>query len=356
MNPPFILLSEGLDGQPGGIQRVSRQVATALVHSKDPAFIWSANDRLAQRLPSPLEGRGFGKNYPAMFFAACTTQKLPSKGCPVSCWHMGLLPVAAALAARLGSRADLFLHGIEAWGEISWMRSLAMRRIRRIGANSHFTLERFRQKHPQYALLPGVVLPLGLSPEFVQASENAKSKAGFSYILTVTRQSEHYKGVTTLLDAFKKIREKHPALKLVFVGEGALLGEHRVRAAEMGLADAVVFAGNVTDRELAEWYAGCEFFVLLSKGEGFGIVFLEAMYHGKPVVATRADAAGEVIADGATGMLVTPQDREAAAEAILRLLAGKDEARAMGERGRRRVLAQFMPQHFEARLKKYWNE
>ncbi len=236
------------------------------------------------------------------------------------------------------------------------MRSLGMRSVRRIGANSRFTLERFHEKHPRYASIPSVVIPLGLSAEFIQASDNVKPSAEFSYVLTVTRQSERYKGMATLLEAFGKIRKKHPALKLVCVGEGDLLLEYRRRVEEKGLADAVVFTGAVSDRELAQWYAGCELFALLGEGEGFGIVFLEAMHHGKPVVATRADAAGEVIVDGTTGLLIPPQNEGAAADAILQLLDQKEVARRMGEEGRRRVLGQFMPQHFEARLRKYLDE
>jgi len=352
----LVLVSEGLNGQDGGIQRISRQILQSVSRTSLPTEIWSSNDRR----PDPLDGhvriKAFERRYARMLAEACFCRDLPESCQLVSCWHLGLAPVAALLAGRLRAPFDVFLHGMEAWKRLSWAQHMALSRARRIGANSHFTVNRFRERHPQHAHLPCVVIPLGLSPEFVKASEKVSPSSGPPYLLTVTRHAETYKGMRTLLGAFAKTRQHHPDLRLVSVGDGPLLEQHKIEASSLGLSDAVHFTGRISDEELSKWYAGCAMFVLLSEGEGFGIVFLEAMHHGKAVIATHASAAGEIVVDESTGLLVPPHDEAAAARVIERLLMNPAQARQMGENGFQRVHEQFMPEHFETRLKKYFDE
>jgi glycosyltransferase involved in cell wall biosynthesis len=107
--------------------------------------------------------------------------------------------------------------------------------------------------------------------------------------------------------------------------------------AELGLGDSVVLLGDVSRAQLAGEYVNADVFCLPSVQEGFGIVFLEAMAAGLPVVACRAAAIPEVVRDGATGVLVPPRDPAALAGAIGDLLCDPARARALGEEGRRRV-------------------
>jgi glycosyltransferase involved in cell wall biosynthesis len=108
---------------------------------------------------------------------------------------------------------------------------------------------------------------------------------------------------------------------------------------KLGLDRSVTFHGAVQDdREVRAAYQEAHLFALPSLQEGFGIVFLEAMASGLPVVAARAGAAPEVIADGETGLLVPPGDSTALADALLRLLRDPEMRRRMGEAGRARVL------------------
>jgi glycosyltransferase involved in cell wall biosynthesis len=87
--------------------------------------------------------------------------------------------------------------------------------------------------------------------------------------------------------------------------------------------------------------AACDLFVLASRWEGFGLVFLEAMAAGKPVVATRVSAIPEVVVDGETGLLVPPEDPQALAGAIIRLCHDPSESRRLGNNGYRRVREHF---------------
>jgi glycosyltransferase involved in cell wall biosynthesis len=95
-----------------------------------------------------------------------------------------------------------------------------------------------------------------------------------------------------------------------------------------------------------------------SSQEGFGLVFLEAMTHGKPVIAADSAATPEVVVHGETGLLVPYGDRENLAGAIVALASDPARARAMGERGRERVLQRFSNQRYlsdiRAALSRLW--
>ncbi len=351
-----MVISEGLNGQVGGVQRVSRQILEATMAHGVPAVIWSSNDETCHHLPPFLVMRGFERKYTRMFLSACFG-RLPENVSSVSCWHLHLVPVAALLAMRLQVPLAIFLHGMEAWENLSFMERWGLSQARKIGANSHHTLKRFHQRHPAFQNRTSEILPLAISNEFLRLTETMPLPLRKNpYILTVCRQDEDYKGVDTLLKAFQRIHSTRPGLHLVCVGTGPALKKNLAMTAELGLENAVTFTGHVTDEELVKFYAQSELFVLLSEGEGFGIVFLEAMFHSKPVIATRVDASSEVVVDGKTGVLVPSRDSVAAAKAMENLLDNPELRRRYGEAGRARVQADFMPRHFQDRLKAFFDD
>jgi glycosyltransferase involved in cell wall biosynthesis len=140
-----------------------------------------------------------------------------------------------------------------------------------------------------------------------------------------------------LLHAAARLRRDLPAARVRVVGKGpdwdAMVRLHR----ELGLGEVVTLLGDVTRDQLAVEYTNADCFCLPSVQEGFGIVFLEAMAAGLPIVACRAAAVPEVVRDGETGVLVPPRDSAALAGALGALLADPGRARALGEAGRRRA-------------------
>jgi len=117
----------------------------------------------------------------------------------------------------------------------------------------------------------------------------------------------------------------------------------------LGVASAVEFRGEMDASGLLRAYREADLFVLPSKGEGFGIVFAEAMCCGLPVVAARAAATPEVVADGETGILVPPEIPEALGSAVAGLLLLTDERLRMGVAARRRVERHYLYPQFVAR-------
>jgi len=140
-----------------------------------------------------------------------------------------------------------------------------------------------------------------------------------------------------LLHAAARLKPAIPGLRVRVVGKGpewdALVRLH----AELGLGDTVALRGDVTWDELAEEYVNADCFCLPSVQEGFGIVFLEAMAAGLPVVACRAAAVPEVVREGETGVLVPPRAPPALADALADLLRSPERARALGGAARVRV-------------------
>lgn len=123
------------------------------------------------------------------------------------------------------------------------------------------------------------------------------------------------KGVPCLLEALVRLREKRDDFVLDIVGDGPDRGEYEELARKLGLADVVRFHGLKTKAEVAEFMKRCDFFVLPSLFETFGVVLIEALACGKPVIATDIGGPNEIVTEE-VGKLVPPGDSEALAEAI----------------------------------------
>jgi glycosyltransferase involved in cell wall biosynthesis len=144
------------------------------------------------------------------------------------------------------------------------------------------------------------------------------------------------KDVATLIGAMARLET---AATLRVVGEGPELSRLQALARRLALGDRVEFLGHLPLARLAAEYAGADIFCLPSRQEGFGIVFLEAMAAGLPIVAARAAAVEELLGDGdgECAVLVPPGDETALAVALDRLLGDAEERRRFSEVGRRRV-------------------
>ena len=181
------------------------------------------------------------------------------------------------------------------------------------------------------------VVPEGIDLSAWSDLPEPGSRADRPVILNVARQYPR-KNTATLLRALPIVRDEVPDARLRVVGGGPELPALRALARELELGGAVRFLGPLEDAgELRREYASASVFCLPSLQEGFGIVFLEAMAAGLPVVAGRAGAVPEVVPDGEVGRLVPPRDAEALAGALVRLLRDSERRRQMGRRGRRRV-------------------
>lgn len=165
------------------------------------------------------------------------------------------------------------------------------------------------------------------------------------------------KGLECFLEMAARLRASRSDVRFLIVGDGPLRGDLEQKAGRLGIGADVVFAGHRTD--VPHLMQAMDLFVLPTLREGFGVVFAEAMAMGKATVGSRIGPVAEVVEDGVTGYLASPDDPDAFAAHALDLLNDEQKRHAFGEAGRRRVEARFsearmcetIEQHYQRLLK-----
>ena len=171
------------------------------------------------------------------------------------------------------------------------------------------------------------------------------------YILCVAYHNEK-KGIDILIDAFARVRDAEPNLKLKLVGDGPLRKEMEERVHSLRLDDRVEFLGERGRADVVRLLYGCEIFVLPSRSEPFGIAMIEAMACKKPVVACAVGGVPEVIQNGKNGILVCPNNPPALAEALLGLLKNSELRQSIAQNGYNSVQACFRSDTMGARYER----
>jgi len=188
-----------------------------------------------------------------------------------------------------------------------------------------------------------VTVPNGVAPLTDRMTRDEARRAvgatsGQPVVLTIGRLT-HMKGQWHLIDAVPYLAGRFPQLAVVLLGDGPLRDSLARRAAALGVARNVCFAGHRPDAR--RLLAAADVFVLPSRHEGMPLVALEAMEAALPVVATRVIGSAEVVDDGVTGALVRPADPSALGAAVAHLLANPALRRQQGTAGRRRYEERF---------------
>jgi phosphatidylinositol alpha-1,6-mannosyltransferase len=355
---------------PGGVQRVGRHLAAVLSEfasnrGMECRFL-TLNDTPELHRMS-VGGKEFvftGCERGKVRLTATAMRAARRQARLVLVGHPNLAPVAQAMrivAPRL--KTIICTHGIEVWEPLSALRRGALRRANVVLAPSRDTADQVSMQQ-QVARERIRVLPWALDPQFeaifiptAQAALPANFPSG-RVVLTVGRwlANERYKGMDTLITALPRLLTSWPELQLVAVGEGDDRTWLENLVEERGVSRHVHFLSGLNYTELAACYAACEMFALPSRGEGFGLVYLEAMAFGKPVIGGAHGGAPEVIQDGVTGYLVQHGDAVQLATCIETLLSDPANAREMGARGRKRVENNFRFNVFAKSLKKIIRE
>ncbi|RMG18644.1 MAG: glycosyltransferase family 1 protein [Planctomycetota bacterium] len=266
------------------------------------------------------------------------------------CMHLHLAPAFLPFALR-GGRLAVFLHGIECWKPLGPLRRRALLLAWRLVCNSQETRRRFQRSNPVLAGLPLRVCPLGIGSAQEAREGEGTEECKEPGVLLVGRMdpAERYKGHDEVLEAWVEVRARIPTAVLHVVGEGADRPRLEEKARRLGLGGSVRFHGEVADHRLESLYALCSFLALPSAGEGFGLVYLEAMRAGKACIGAQG-AAEEIIEDGETGFIVPYGDVPALRERMLELLCDAELRQALGRAGRRRYERHYTEQAFARRL------
>ncbi len=265
--------------------------------------------------------------------------------------HLGLVPVAWVLK-RLGlvKRYGLVLHGIEAWRKAAWADRLGARGAEVVIATTTFTAREFA-KHNGVRQERIQVIPLGLAESTVVPAPPPNHDARLR-ILSVGRlwTSEQYKGADTLIEAVARARRDGIEAFLKVAGDGDDLPRLKQLASRLGLLGCFVnFEGAVSDDRLQQLFAECDVFAMPSKGEGFGIVFLEAMRHAKPCIGGNHGGTPEVIDHGVNGYLVDHGDVEQLGRYLALLAKDRPLRLEMGRRACEKVASSYLFPHVRDR-------
>jgi phosphatidylinositol alpha-1,6-mannosyltransferase len=249
----------------------------------------------------------------------------------------------------------LTLLGIEVWRPLRSSESLALSRATTRLAISHATLERAEPYLPRGIECEVLHLALEERKPAGEADARLLEQLAEGFLLIVGRMAseESYKGHDQLLEALSLVSSASEPPHLVIAGGGDDRERLESRARELGVRSRVTFTGHVSEATLAALYQRCCLFVMPSRGEGFGLVYLEAMRAGKPCIAARDTAAQEIVVDGLTGLLIGADQPTELARGIERLMADSATRRSFGEAGQQRYREQFSYERFEADLHRH---
>ncbi|MEO8879436.1 MAG: glycosyltransferase family 4 protein [Gemmatimonadaceae bacterium] len=268
--------------------------------------------------------------------------------------HVGIARAQNVLPSFVRRPYGVLLCGIEAWDpSLSSERLTTLRRATARIAISRHTANRVAQAHASIG--PIVACPLALLPTTPYAPTLDHALLGQIRdlsVLIVGRMSaaERYKGHDELLECWSAVKMEVPGAQLVVAGQGDDLTRLKAKAESLGLAHDVLFLGFVSDATLEAVRERAALFALPSRGEGFGLVYLDAMRAGLACIGGAGDASADVILDGETGTLVDPEDRAALAAAIIALLKSPAKRGQYGEAGKRRFEAEFTFERYCDRL------
>ena len=263
-------------------------------------------------------------------------------------WHMHLLKLLPFLETS-GTRVILYLHGIEAWLRLDSITRFLLRKVSLVLANSNFTWDRFITHNPEFENLPHRTVPLGLGEELgADTPEPSPTPA----VLMVGRldRAERYKGHEQMIAAWPAVLTARPGAELWIAGTGNFREELESTAYLHLARTQVRFLGEISDPEKERLIASSRCLALPSRGEGFGLVYLEAMRQGRPCLVGNADAGREVIDPPTAGLAVDPSDTLALTSATIRMLTEGEEWGNWSDQARRRYEWHFTSAHFCRRL------
>jgi len=219
-------------------------------------------------------------------------------------------------------------HGIEVWGKQSFIKKLFLKHADLVLPVSKFTKDNLL-KHQGLDNEKCMVFPNSLDPYFNTEKNIAIEKRlikrhqldNQDYILvTLTRlvSTEKYKGYDKVITALAKIKKTQPNFKYLILGKYDDSEYRRVTAliTKLDLSKQVILCGYIADEEISSYFSLANIFVMPSQKEGFGIVFIEAMACGLPVIAGNVDGSVDALMNGELGILINPNEEQELIEAI----------------------------------------
>jgi phosphatidylinositol alpha-1,6-mannosyltransferase len=271
----------------------------------------------------------------------------------IFCNHVYMAPLGALVARFSGAKLVIQVHGIEVWGQIRGLRRAALEAADWIVSVSRDTRSRILNEC-DLAREKVLVIPNTVSEAFVPVDHDvARAKFGvtkYPVLLAVGRLSaqEQYKGHDRVIRALKTLLPNHPNILFLVAGDGDDRARLDSLATQEGVSGQIRFLGQVPQQDLNDLYNAADLFALPSTGEGFGIVFLEAMAAGTPAIGLAVAGAKDALADGDLGFCVSQDGFATTLNKILSQI--KDAPAASRDALAREVHQRFGKPVFEASI------
>jgi phosphatidylinositol alpha-1,6-mannosyltransferase len=263
--------------------------------------------------------------------------------------HISLSPLA--LLAKLfkpNIKIAVITYGIEVWGPLSKTHRKVLGNAEIVFAISDYTKDQLI-KHNNILAERIKIFPCTLDPYWSNTSQTRGLESSPPVILSVNRMTkeDRYKGIDNVIRSLPAVLQNVGPFEYRVVGQGDDIPRLKALAAALGVSRYVNFLGGLTDEELREQYCQCSLFIMPSRKEGFGIVFLEAMAYGKPVIGGAHGGTPSVVKDGETGFLVDNSDVDGIADVIVRLLSDDEMRNSFGKAGYEQLAIEFTFRKFE---------
>jgi glycosyltransferase involved in cell wall biosynthesis len=333
MRKKIMLLTLQMFSSTGGIQKMARTMAYSLnqiAAVKNWDFkTFSAydvdEDVMVQYLPRE-NFKGFGIR--RISFVIDTLKEARNSDI-IILTHVNLA-IVGLLIKLFNPKCKIWLiaHGIEVWRQFSMVQKRLVAQCDKIICVSNFTLQEMVQHHhtdpAKCLVLNNVVDPFMKLPEIfdkpVDLMERYNLRKGDPVIYTLTRlaSTEQYKGYEQVIKAIGHLKERYPGVKYILSGQYDIAEEIRINALidEYGVAGSVILTGFIAEQDLPRHFLLADLFVLPSQKEGFGIVFIEAMACGLPVICGNVDGSLDAIRNGELGRAVHPENQQELESAI----------------------------------------
>ena len=333
MGKKIVLYSLQTFSGTGGIQKMTRTLAHSLYllsKQNDWQFkLWSAYDSNRDLMPQylPAENfRGFNINRTGFVLKTIGTALRPDV---IIISHINLA-IIGLLVKILNPQCKVWLiaHGVEVWRPLSLVKKLFLKRCDKVICVSNFTRQQMIIRHQtnpdkcavlNNAVDPFMELPLTFDkPEKLLKRYHLTKETPIIFTLTRLASTEQYKGHDQVIKVISKLKDKFPGLRYILAGQYDHKEEIRIQKliTHNKVDEQVILTGFIDEVELTNHFLLADLFVLPSKKEGFGIVFIEALACGLPVICGNADGSIDAICNGKLGKAINADDLNELEETI----------------------------------------
>jgi asparagine synthase (glutamine-hydrolysing) len=312
------LVSDAFGGS-GGIAQFNRDLLSSIARMPECAEV-VATPRVMSADPGPIPPRitfvTKGVRSKPRFVAAVAAEALRGRIDLVLVGHINLAPLGMLIARLRRVPSLLLIFGVDAWTpHRNPLVRACVSQATAVASISELTWRRFAEwsgvEASKLRLLPPCVDPrrFGPGPKSAELVDRF-GLAQRTVIMTLGRlcSEERYKGFDDVMEALPRVAKSVPNISYLICGDGPDRRRLEAKARTLNVHDRVVFTGFVPEEEKADYYRLADGYVMPSRGEGFGIVFLEALACGIPVMGSRLDGSQEALLGGRLGRLVEPSD------------------------------------------------